>query len=67
MKLHEDVCAFGRICEHLLYSVHSTIRPMTQEESLFMKYYCKELLDMSDADRKPAPPSPSLPSSATSD
>lgn len=66
MKLNEDVCAFGRVCEHLLASVQSSLRPMTKEETLYVMYYCKELIEVlggvpADAIEKPAPPSPPAP------
>ena len=72
MKLNEDVRDFGRICEHLLFSVYSAQRPLTNEELLFVKYYCRELLDILngvtiDGNRKPAPPPPPAPTSVSSD
>lgn len=43
MQLTEDVQAFGRACERLLASmaIHG---PLTHEEVVFVRHYCKEVL-----------------------
>ena len=43
MQVSDDVHTFGRACEHLLASV-AIHRPLTEEEVLFVRHYCKELL-----------------------
>jgi len=49
MQVKKDIQAFGKACEHLLASV-ALHRPLTEEEALFVRHYCKELLE------KAAPP-----------
>ena len=44
MQVSDDVHTFGRACEHLLASV-AIHRPLTEEEVLFVRHYCKELLE----------------------
>jgi hypothetical protein len=44
MKIQDDIGAFGSACEHLLASM-AISRPLTKEEVLFIRHYCKELLD----------------------
>jgi hypothetical protein len=44
MQLKNDIHAFGNACEHLLASI-AIHRPLTQEEVLFVRHYCKELLE----------------------
>jgi hypothetical protein len=56
MELTQDVHTFGRVCEHLLVSV-AVHRPLTEEEVLLVRHYCKELLDK-------IPPPPVIPRSA---
>ena len=43
MQVSDNVHTFGRACEHLLASV-AIHRPLTEEEVLFVRHYCKELL-----------------------
>ena len=43
MQLKEDIRAFGNACEHLIVSM-ATRRPLTEEEVLFIRHYCQELL-----------------------
>jgi hypothetical protein len=43
MSLKDDIHAFGNACEHLIASMAS--RPLTEEEVLYIRHYCKELLD----------------------
>ena len=44
MQLKDDIRAFGNACEHLIagLTIH---RPLTEEEVLYIRHYCKELLD----------------------
>lgn len=44
MKLKDDIRAFGNACERLIGSM-TAHRPLTQEEVLFIRHYCKELLE----------------------
>ena len=44
MQVKNDIQAFGKACEHLLASV-AINRPLTEEEVLFVRHYCKELLE----------------------
>jgi len=44
MQLQHDIRAFGNACEHLIVSM-ATHRLLTQEEVLYIRHYCKELLD----------------------
>ena len=44
MKIQDDIGAFGSACEHLLASM-AISRPLTKEEVLFIRHYCKALLD----------------------
>ena len=44
MQISDDVDTFGKACEHLLASV-AIHRPLTEEEVLFVRHYCKELLE----------------------
>ena len=44
MLLKDDIRAFGNACEHLLASM-TINRSLTEEEVLFIRHYCKELLD----------------------
>ena len=44
MQLGNDIRAFGNACEHLLASM-ATHQPLTEGEVLFIRHYCKELLD----------------------
>ena len=43
MQLEDDIRAFGNACEHLIVSMNIH-RPLTEEEVLFIRHYCKELL-----------------------
>jgi hypothetical protein len=43
MQVSDDVHTFGKACEHLLASV-AIHQPLTEEEVLFVRHYCKELL-----------------------
>src|SRR6476620_10593766 len=43
MPLTNDISAFGNVCERLLASI-ATHRPLTEQEVLFIRHYCKELL-----------------------
>ena len=43
MQVSDDVHTFGKACEHLLASV-AIHRSLTEEEVLFVRHYCKELL-----------------------
>ena len=49
MQVKKDIETFGRACEHLLASI-AIHRPLTEEEALYVRHYCKELLE------KAAPP-----------
>jgi hypothetical protein len=49
MQIKNDIRAFGNACEHLLASI-AIHRPLTEEETLFVRHYCMELLE------KAAPP-----------
>jgi hypothetical protein len=44
MQMKDDVRAFGNACEHLIASM-TINRPLTEEEVLFIRHYCKELLE----------------------
>jgi len=44
MQPQDDIRAFGNACEHLIVSM-AMHRPLTQEEVLYIRHYCKELLD----------------------
>jgi hypothetical protein len=44
MPLADDIQAFGNACERLIASM-AIHRPLTNEEVLFIRHYCKELLD----------------------
>jgi hypothetical protein len=44
-----SIKAFGKACEHLLANI-AIHRPLTQEEMILVRHYCKELLE------KAAPP-----------
>ena len=70
MELNQQVQAFGKVCEHLLFEISSSLRSLTDDEALFVKYYCSELIDKlngvpSQSHTKPAPPAP--PSTVISD
>jgi len=49
VEVSNQIKAFGRACEHLLAGV-AMYRPLTEEEMLLVRHYCKELLE------KAAPP-----------
>ena len=44
MQVSDDVHTFGKACEHLLASI-AIHRPLTEEEVLFVRHYCKELFE----------------------
>ena len=44
MQVKNDIRAFGSACERLLASI-ALHRPLTEEEALFIRHYCNELLD----------------------
>ena len=44
MELLKDIEAFGKACEQLIFSM-GIHRPLTEEEVLYVRYYCKELLE----------------------
>ena len=44
MQVKDDIQRFGKACERLLASV-AIHRPLTEEEVLFVRHYCKELLE----------------------
>ena len=43
-QLTDVINAFGNACEHLIVSMASH-RPLTESERLYIRHYCKELLD----------------------
>jgi hypothetical protein len=43
MELSRDIAEFGRACEHLLASI-AIHRPLREDEVLYVRHYCKELL-----------------------
>jgi hypothetical protein len=43
-QVENDIGAFGKACERLLANI-AIHRPLTQEEALFVKHYCRELLE----------------------
>lgn len=49
MELSKDIEAFGKACEHLVYTI-ALHRPLTKEERLFVRYYCNELLEKTAED-----------------
>jgi hypothetical protein len=44
MELSKDVKTFGKACEHLLCRI-TLHRLLTEEERLFVRHYCNELLE----------------------
>jgi hypothetical protein len=44
MPLPNGIKAFGNACEYLL-AIMATHQPLTEEEVLYIRYYCKELLE----------------------
>ena len=53
MELAKNVHTFSSACERLLASL-AIYRPLTEEEALLIRHYCKELLE-----KVPPPPRPS--------
>ena len=45
MKLHQDVQNFVRICETLISNAMRSSRALTEDESMIVKFYCKEVLE----------------------
>jgi hypothetical protein len=43
-QVSKDVKEFSRACEHLIASV-ALHRPLTEEEALLVRHYCKEILE----------------------
>ena len=44
MELPNGIKVFGNACEYLL-AIMATHQPLTEEEVLYIRHYCKELLD----------------------
>ena len=47
MHLKENVHKFTRACEHLIAGI-ALYRPLTHDEVLLIKHYCKEVLTKID-------------------
>ena len=57
MQLKDDIRAFGNACEHLIVSL-TMHRSFTEEEVLFIRHYCQELLDKTSGPPHGNPSSP---------
>ncbi len=44
MRLKKEVSNFSASCEHLMAEAESSVRKLTEEETLLIEYYCLEVL-----------------------
>jgi hypothetical protein len=44
MRLKKEVSNFSASCEHLMAEAESSGRKLTEEETLLIEYYCREVL-----------------------
>jgi hypothetical protein len=44
MRLKKEVSSFSASCEHLIEEVEGGSRRLTDEETLLVEYYCREVL-----------------------
>jgi hypothetical protein len=44
MRLNKQVSNFSASCEHLIAEAETSGRQLTEEESLLVEYYCREVL-----------------------
>jgi len=54
MRLTKEVSHFSASCEHLMAEAESNARKLTDEETLLIEYYCREVLKK--VVKRPAPP-----------
>lgn len=44
MRLKKEVSNFSASCEHLMHETEISSRALTDEETLLIEYYCREVL-----------------------
>ncbi len=44
MRLKKEVSNFSSSCEHLMHEAETSGRHLTEEETLLVEYYCREVL-----------------------
>jgi hypothetical protein len=44
MRLKKEVSHFSASCEHLMHEAETSGRQLTDEETLLIEYYCREVL-----------------------
>jgi hypothetical protein len=44
MRLNREVSNFSASCEHLMHEVETSPRQLTEEETLLIEFYCREVL-----------------------